>query len=97
MSTVTVGAGPATTVFVPAWTSSATMPVDVPCTVRNRAAGETTLAPCGNANVVPSTPPMAIEKATREGSVIVFRVTRKAVAPAIGLTRNSTRSAALLA
>jgi hypothetical protein len=42
-------------------------------------------------------PPMAIDNATSAGFSSVLRVTRKAVARASGLTRNSTRSAASLA
>jgi hypothetical protein len=66
-------------------------------TVRNRSAGATTLAPNGNGWVCPARPPSAIENAISDGFSSVFSVTRNAVAVAVGLTRNSTRSAALLA
>jgi hypothetical protein len=42
-------------------------------------------------------PPIAIVVATSEGFLIELRVMRKAVAPSKGLTRSSTRSAALFA
>ena len=93
MSTVTVGAGPATGLPVSASSSSAL----VPWTVRNRSAGATTFAPNGNGCTTPRVPPRAIEKPTRLGSLSVFSVTRNAVASLSGLTRSSTRLAALLA
>jgi len=40
-------------------------------------------------------PPIAIVVATSDGSFIVFSVIRNAVASASGLTRSSTKSAAL--
>jgi hypothetical protein len=64
--------------------------------VRNRLAGATTLAPSGNGDVCPACPPSAIEKAISDGFSSVLRVTRNAVALLVGLTRSSTRSAALL-
>src|SRR5205085_11307561 len=60
-------------------------------------AGEVTSAPCGHTTLTPSIPPSANVNATSRGSFIVLRGTRKAVAPASGLTRNSTKSAALFA
>ena len=71
------------------------MPEPLGCTVRKRSAGARTFAPFGNGSDTPSVPPIATEKATSDGSFIVFSVTRKAVASASGRTRNSTRSAAL--
>src|SRR5437764_1071528 len=67
-----------------------------PCQVRNAVAGDETPAPNGQAcDVAPL--PSAIVNALSLGSFSVFNVTRNAVACANGLTRNSTRSAALLA
>src|SRR4051812_5260426 len=68
----------------------------VPCTVRNNWAGDETPAPAGHAWGAAELP-SAIVNATRDGSFSVLRVTRKAVSPASGLTRSSTRSAALFA
>ena len=50
----------------------------------------------GKGSSAPSLPPSAIVNATSVGSCIVFRVIRNAVERLNGLTRNSTRSAALL-
>ena len=47
--------------------------------------------------MVPGVPPIAIEKAVSEGSSRLFSVTRNAVELASGLTRSSTKSAALCA
>ncbi len=67
-----------------------------PWTVRKYAARAATLAPWGKGRRCGELP-MAIVVATSDGSFIVLRVIRKAVALASGLTRSSTRSAALLA
>jgi hypothetical protein len=91
LSTRTVGAGVSTRPL-PAARRSAV----VPCQVRNRSAGAVALAPCGKGLGVGELP-SAIVAATRAGSRSVFRVRRKAVARRSGLTRSSTRSAALLA
>ena len=96
-STLTVGARPLTAEPSDACTRSATIVEPDGCTVRNRSAGAVTLAPSGNGYTVPGVPPIAIENATSEGFWSVLSVTRKAVALLSGLTRNSTRSAALLA
>jgi hypothetical protein len=96
-STETVGVGPLTAALLPAWTKSATSSEPDGWTVRNMLAGALTFAPSGNGKTVPGLPPTAIEKAISEGFSSVLRVTRKAVASASGLVRNSTRSAASLA
>ncbi len=96
VSTVTAGAGPVTGVALPACTRSATSLDPDGCTVRNRLAGATTFAPSGNAKVCPGSPPRAIENAISDGFSSVLSVMRKAVELVVGLTRNSTRSAASL-
>src|SRR3954454_22027071 len=95
--TLTFGAFPLT--FLPelARVSSATSFFPLGWTVRNRSAGAFTFVPNGNSCGVPFLPPIPIEKATRDGSFSVFSVTRKAVAVESGLTRSSTKSAALFA
>ena len=98
MSTATAGAGPATGAPPAACARSATsVPDELGCTVRKRSAGALTFAPSGKGSATPDVPPIAIEKAISEGSFIVFRVTRNAVASASGFTRSSTRSAASFA
>ncbi|MGZ6658895.1 MAG: hypothetical protein ACXVHL_15995 [Solirubrobacteraceae bacterium] len=62
--------------------------------MRNMLAGALTFAPSGNGKTVPGLPPIAIEKAISDGFSSVLSVTRKAVALASGLVRNSTTSAA---
>jgi hypothetical protein len=79
MSTVTCGAGPDMGASLPAWTRSATIFEPDGCTVRNRLAGATTLAPSGKANVCPGWPPRAIENAISDGFSSVFSVMRNAV------------------
>jgi hypothetical protein len=64
--------------------------------VRNSWAGERTPAPCGQASAA-GEPPIAIVTPVRAASLSVLSVMRNAVASASGLTRSSTRSAALLA
>src|SRR5258708_5789547 len=89
MSTVAVGAG-AMGFPVAAWVSTAV----VPWTVRKACAGDETPALKGQLSEVADLP-RAIVKATLDGSLSEFSVTRKAVADRSGLTRSSTRSAAL--
>ena len=96
-SSETCGAAPGAAVPVAACVISATSPEPSGWTVRNWSAGARTLAPCGNGNASPGVPPMATEIATSDGSLSVLRVKRNAVASASGLTRSSTRSAALFA
>ena len=91
MSTDAVGGG-ATALPVAASSSSALLP----WTVRNCCAGETTPAPCGQGTGAAESP-MAMVNAVLSAALRVFSVTRKAVASGSGLTRSSTRSAALLA
>src|SRR3984885_11926572 len=79
MSTLTVGAGPATGASVPAWARLATSDDPDGCTVRNRLAGATALAPSGNGNTCPGWPPSAIENAMSAGFSSVFSVIRNAV------------------
>src|SRR4051794_22624702 len=67
-----------------------------PCTVRNHAAGELTPACAGQATGA-GEEPSATVKAVRAGSTSELTVTRRAVALRSARTRNSTRSAALLA
>ncbi len=64
-----------------------------PWTVRKRAAGERTPAPCGHGTGTGDVP-SAMVKA--DSGCSTLRVTRKSVASAVGLTRSSTRSAASL-
>ena len=91
MSTLAVGAG---VLALPlAASSSSAVP---PCSVRNSAAGEEMPAPCGHAAAAPESP-SAMVNAVRAASCRVLSVTRNAVASPSGLTRSSTRSAALLA
>ena len=73
------------------------MPAPAGCTVRNRSAGARTFAPAGKLRSTPAVPPIAIEKATSEGSFKVFSVRRNAVASGSGFRRSSTRSAASFA
>ena len=68
----------------------------LPCQVRKSCAGADALAPCGKARADDELP-MAIVAAVSSGLASVLKVSRKAVAEASGLTRSSTRSAALLA
>src|SRR4051794_6015292 len=91
VSTVAVGAG-VSGLPLAASSSSALEP----WTVRNSCAGETTLALCGHATGAPESPSATVN-ATLSGAFIVLSVIRNAVASLSGLTRNSTRSAALLA
>src|SRR5947207_10837749 len=91
MSTETVGAG----VRAAPVAASVSTPV-VPCTVRNSCAGDSTPALNGQGRAVEDSP-SAIVNATRLGSLSVFSVARNAVAVVSGLTRSSTRLAALLA
>ena len=67
----------------------------LPWTVRKYRAGELTPAPYGQSRSAGESPIATVNAATL-GSSIVLSVTRKAVAVRSGLTRNSTRSAALL-
>src|SRR5947209_7293195 len=90
-STVPVGAG-----VLGAPVAASSRSTLEPWTVRNRAAGEVTPAPWGH-GTADGESPSAMVKATRLGSLRVLSVTRNAVVSASGLTRSSTRSAALLA
>src|SRR3954451_11286590 len=91
VSTVAVGAG-ASALPVAA---SSSLALET-CTVRNSCAGDTPLALCGHATGAPESPSATVN-ATLSAAFIVLSVIRNAVASLSGLTRNSTRSAALLA
>src|SRR4051794_30971157 len=91
VSTVTVGAGETGAPVV----ASVSVAV-VPCTVRNRCAGELTPAASGHGCGTAESPNATVN-ATLLGSFSVLRVTRNAVWSASGFTRSSTRSAALFA
>src|SRR3954465_2248536 len=89
-STVAVGAG---VTALPELSSSSAVE---PCTVRKYLADELTLAPRGQATGAGGSPGGGVN-AVRSGLISVLTGPRNAVAPASGLSRSSTRSAALLA
>ena len=92
-----LGRRPATGLPLAAWTRSPTSCEPTGWTVRNSLAGARTFAPSGNAKRLSGATAQGDRERNQRWVLERVEGDSEAVALAVGLTRNSTRSAALLA